>query len=120
MGMKVVESEFATVEDGYEEKEIKVKRGGFWERIFEKDPTLHIWDDYKTVIVSVPKRSPAMFLIGDVFLAHPKIMIGLKNLSEDFINLSKTTEATTSSIYNFSMTMEDLNLSRNSIFRENL
>ena len=31
-GMKIIFSEYATKEDGYEEKDAMVKRGGFWER----------------------------------------------------------------------------------------
>lgn len=38
-GLKVVSSQWATEEDGYEDKEIIIKRGGFWERIFETDPS---------------------------------------------------------------------------------
>ena len=96
MGMKVLESEFATVEDGYEEKEIKVKRGGFWERIFEKDPTLHIWDDYKPVKIQVPKRKPAMYRIGDILISHPSLIQELMKSMDGLINSSThTTSAIT-------------------------
>lgn len=83
-GMRVIFSEFSTEEDGYEDKEIMVKRGGFWSRIFDPDPTLHIWDDYKPVIVKVPKRKPAMYKIGDILVSHPKLIQDLTNSMNGF------------------------------------
>lgn len=98
-GMRVISSEFATEEDGYEEKEIMVKRGGFWERIFDTDPTLHIWDDYKPVIVKVPKRKPAMYRINDMIISHPDL---IKSLTNAMSNLSTATTSAGASILNFS------------------
>jgi len=98
-GMRVISSEFATEEDGYEEKEIMVKRGGFWERIFDTDPTLHIWDDYKPVIVKVPKKKPAMYRLYDMIIAHPDL---IKELSEGMMNMSNAATHASSSIASFS------------------
>ena len=92
-GLKIMSSEHATEEDGYEEREVMVKRGGFWERVFDTDPTLHIWDDYKPVKISVPKRKPVMYKIGDILVSHPsliqeliKSMDGLTNTSTHATN----------------------------------
>ena len=87
-GMKIMSSEHATEEDGYEEKEIMVKRGGFWERIFDTDPTLHIWDDYKPVKVKVPKREPVMYKIGDILMSHPSLIQELMKSMDGLINAS--------------------------------
>ena len=85
-GMKIMSSEYATEEDGYEEKEVMVKRGGFWERIFEKDPTLHIWDDYKPVKTKVPKRKPIMYRVGDILISHPSLVQDLMKSMDGLIN----------------------------------
>lgn len=98
-GLKVVSSVHATEDDGYEEKEIMVKRGGFWERIFDTDPTLHIWDDYKPVVVKVPKRKPAMYRIHDMIVAHPDL---IKKLSEAMMDISSAATHASTSIANFS------------------
>lgn len=90
-GMRVIFSEFSTEEDGYEDKEIMVKRGGFWSRIFDPDPTLHIWDDYKPVIVKVPKRKPAMYKIGDILISHPSLIQELMKSMDGLINTSTHT-----------------------------
>ena len=87
-GMKVMSSEHATEEDGYEEKEVMVKRGGFWERIFDTDQTLHIWDDYKPVKIKVPKRKPTMYKIGDILISHPSLIQELIKSMDGLINTS--------------------------------
>lgn len=98
-GMKIISSELATEEDGYEDKEIMVKRGGFWSRIFDPDPTLHIWDDYKPVIVKAPKRKPAMYKIGDMIVSHPKL---IQELTNSMNGLSIATTYATSATNDFS------------------
>lgn len=100
-GTKIMSSEYATIEDGYEDKEIMVKRGGFWERIFDTDPTLHIWDDYKPTIVKVPKRKPAMYKIGDMIISHPKL---IQNLMESINSLSISSIYATNAVNDFSNT----------------
>lgn len=87
-GLKIISSEHATEEDGYEEREVMVKRGGFWERIFDTDPTLHIWDDYKPVKIKVPKRKPAMYKIGDILVSHPSLIRELMKSMDGLINAS--------------------------------
>ena len=87
-GMKVMSSEHATEEDGYEEKEVMVKRGGFWERIFDTDPTLYIWDDYKPIKIKVPKRKPVMYKIGDILISHPSLIQDLMKSMDGLINAS--------------------------------
>ena len=95
-GLKVMSSEHVTVEDGYEEKEVMVKRGGFWERIFDTDPTLHMWDDYKPVKIKVPKRKPATYRIGDILISHPSLIQELMKSMDGLINASThTTSAIT-------------------------
>lgn len=101
---KIISSEFATEEDGYEDKEVMVKRGGFWERIFDTDPTLHIWDDYKPVIIKVPKRKPAMYRLYDMIIAHPEI---IKRLSNELINVSNYSTSAASAISDFSNTYKE-------------
>ena len=91
-GMKIIFSEYATKEDGYEEKDAMVKRGGFWERIFDTDPTLHIWDDYKPVKIKVPKRKPIMYRVGDILISHPSLIQDLMKSMDGLINA--TTHAT--------------------------
>lgn len=98
-GMKVVSSQWATEEDGYEDKEIMVKRGGFWERIFETDPTLHLWDDYKPVIIKSPKRKPTMYSFQNMIIAHPEI---IDRLTKELINVSNYSTSAASSISDFS------------------
>ena len=98
-GMKIISSELATEEDGYEDKEVMVKRGGFWSRIFDPDPTLHIWDDYKPVIVKVPKKKPAMYRLYDMIISHPDL---IKELSEGMMNMSNAATRASSSIASFS------------------
>ena len=103
-GMKIISSELATEEDGYEDKEVMVKRGGFWERIFDTDPTLHIWDDYKPVIVRVPKRKPIMHRINDMIVSHPDL---IKSLTNAMSSLSTATTSARASILNFSETYKE-------------
>lgn len=98
-GMKVVSSQWATEDDGYEDKEIMVKRGGFWERIFETDPTLHLWDDYKPVTIKVPKRKPAMYSFQDMIIAHPDI---IDRLTKELIKVPDYSTSAASAISNFS------------------
>lgn len=103
-GTKVIVSDFCTEDDGYEDKEIFVKRGGFWERIFDTDPTLHIWDDYKTKTIKVPKRKPAMYMVnGDIF-AHPDI---IKALTNGFISISNAFGTISTATRESSFSMED-------------
>lgn len=97
-GTKLVSSEFATEEDGYEDKEVMVKRGGFWERIFETDPTLHLWDDYKPIIIRVPKRKPIAYRIYDMIVAHPII---IEKLTTEFGKFSTATKEATFSMEGF-------------------
>lgn len=97
-GTKLVSSEFATEEDGYEDKEVMVKRGGFWERVFETDPTLHLWDDYKPVIIRVPKRKPIAYRIYDMIVAHPII---IEKLATEFGKFSTATKDATFSMESF-------------------
>lgn len=101
-GMRIISSELATEDDGYEEKEVMVERGGFWSRIFDTDPTLHIWDDYKPVIVKVPKRKPAMYKIGDILVSHPKLIQELTN-SMNGLQIANTCATTNdfSRVYRF-------------------
>lgn len=111
-GTKVIISEFCTEDDGYEDKEILVKRGGFWERIFDSDPTLHLWDDYKTKTVKVPKRKPAMYMVnGDIF-AHPDIIKALTNeiinVSNEFGTFSTAARETSFSMENFKTALAKL------------
>lgn len=97
--MKVISSQLATEDDGYEEKEVMVKRGGFWERLWETDPTLHLWDDYKPVIVNVPKKKPAMYRLHDMIVAHPDI---IRKITESLLDLSNASTFATASISNLS------------------
>lgn len=104
-GTKLVSSEYATVEDGYEDKEIQVKRGGFWERTFDTDPTLHIWDDYKPVMVKVPKRKPVAYKIYDMIVAHPSI---IDSLSKELDNFSTSARETTFSFEEYTKAVNHL------------
>lgn len=97
-GTKLVSSEFAIEEDGYEDKEVMVKRGGFWERVFETDPTLHLWDDYKPVIIRVPKRKPVAYKFYDMIIAHPII---IEKLTREFSKFSTATREATFSMESF-------------------
>ncbi len=98
-GLKVFSSEYATEEDGYEYKEVMVKRGGFWERLFDTDPTLHLWDDYKPVMKKVPIRKPVMYRIHNMIISHPDL---IERLAKSIASLSNAATKATSSISSFS------------------
>lgn len=104
-GTRLVSSEFATEEDGYEDKEVMVKRGGFWERIFDTDPTLHIWDDYRPVIIRVPKRKPMAYRIYDTIVAHPII---IEKLTTEFGKFSTATREASFSMESFKDTIKEI------------
>jgi hypothetical protein len=89
--LKIFSSVHVTEEDGYEDKEVMVKRGGFWERIFDPDPTLHLWDDYKLKTIRVPKRKPAMYKIRDMIVGHPELIEKLINSLDTFSTSVKET-----------------------------
>ena len=54
-----------------EEETIEISRGGFWARLFDTDPTLHIWDKTKTV--TTVKMNPAMYIVGSQIVYHPAL-----------------------------------------------
>jgi hypothetical protein len=76
-GMQVIQSNFAVEEDGKEDKEIQVERGGFWERLFDPDPTLPLWQKTKTRIIKVPHYKPVMYRMMDKLIVHPSLMPSL-------------------------------------------
>lgn len=90
-GMKILESLNAVEQDGYEDKEIQVERGGFWERLFDPDPTLPLWQKTKTRIIQVPHYKPAMYQIADQFIVHPALMPAIL----DAIKAKNTTRSDT-------------------------
>lgn len=76
-GLRVIESESAVEQDGTEDREIQIERGGFWERLFDPDPTLPLWQKTKTKIVKLPRYKPVMYRIMDKLIIHPSLMPSL-------------------------------------------
>ncbi len=105
-GIKVITSEYCFEDsDEHEDKEVLVKRGGFWERIFDTDPTLHIWDDYKTKTIRVKKKKPIMYMLnGDKLIIHPSF---LEELKSSIFNLSYSYEGMTTATAETDFSMEN-------------
>lgn len=89
-GTPIIESLQAVELDGEEDKEIEVSRGGFWARLFDTDPTLHLWDKTKKVTIKVPHYKPAMYWLVDRFIVHPSLMPKIKEAIENQNKSSKT------------------------------
>jgi hypothetical protein len=73
---QIIESNFAVAEDGTIDKVIQVKRGGFWERMFDPDPTLPLWQKTKTKVVKVANFKPVMYLLKEMnqLICHPSLV----------------------------------------------
>lgn len=74
MALQIIQSNFAVEQDGYENQEIQVQRGGFWERLFDPDPTLPLWQKTKTKVISVPRYKPVIYQLFDKLIVHPSLM----------------------------------------------
>jgi hypothetical protein len=72
-GMKIIQSNFAVEQDGTEGKEIQVKRGSFWARLFDPDPTLPLWQKTKTKVIQVPHYKPVIYMMKDQIICHPSL-----------------------------------------------
>lgn len=71
MAFQVIQSNFAVEQDGYEDKEIQVERGGFWARLFDPDPTLPLWQKTKTKVIQTPRWKPVIYRMFDKIICHP-------------------------------------------------
>lgn len=100
-------------------QEIVTVRKTFWERLFETDPTIHMWDKTKKVVQTVTRKVRCAYLIGDVIIVHPddfcilkqqlngmapangikiidatKVLENVRHVSHEFnINIAETTKA---------------------------
>lgn len=86
MSLQVISSNYAVEQDGYEDVEIQINRGRFWERLFDPDPTLPLWQKTKTKIIQLPKYKPAMYRIGDRIISHPAL---IEHLKREMIQIPK-------------------------------
>lgn len=82
-GMQIITSNFAVEEDGTEDIEIQVERGGFLARLFDPDPTLPLWKKTKTKIVQVPHYKPAIYRTMDKIICHPSLYDQLRQVIEN-------------------------------------
>lgn len=71
MALQIVTSNFAVEQDGYEDKEIEVSRGSFWQRVFDPDPYAPLWQKTKKKIVKVPHYKPVIYRVLDKLIVHP-------------------------------------------------
>lgn len=88
-GMEILTSNFAVEQDGMEDREVEIERGGFWERLFDPDPTLPLWQKTKTKVIRVPNYKPAMYRVMDKFIVHPSLFEQLKSQLENRTNVYK-------------------------------
>ena len=82
MRMQIITSSFAVEQDGTEDKEIQVERGGFWARLFDPDPTLPLWQKTKTKIVQVPHYKPVIYRLMDKIICHPSLYEQIRKAAE--------------------------------------
>lgn len=90
-GMKVFESNLAVKQNGTEEKEIQVQRGGWLERLFDPDPTLPLWQKTKTKVIQVPHYEPVIYRMLDKIIVHPSLMPKILDLIKNQSSIFKWT-----------------------------
>lgn len=71
MGMPVITSNLAVKQSGEEDREVTKNRGGFWERVFDTDPTLPLWQKTVTEIIKVPHFDPVLYVLDGTIICHP-------------------------------------------------
>jgi hypothetical protein len=70
---QIIISPYAYRKAGEELREKEVSRGGFWQRMFDPDPTIPLWIKTKKVMLKYPHMEPCIYMIGNQIICPQEL-----------------------------------------------